>query len=459
MIEGGKNLKTFYVVFEIGPTINNENYDLIEAGFAICMIVEENSQDAYTKAKFFVERDDWKIENLHIHPIDVTESNFLGNEDDLQQYRKAQKERMAIYYIVRARDEAGLEEPTRLTHKTSNRFNLNDWLNQQKKFSEKGRCLHYDNGKNCNEIISAHSIQKNQSLSAIEDNGHVYVVSRDIGDLKKNKEYITYKKHGINKVSTFLGFCKKHDNELFEPIDNSVLFPTNQQAFLYAYRSLCRELFVKQNAIDLIESESQNSQLNQAIKKLLESHKIGTEFGLNNLKAHKFEYDNSLKNMSYSDINYTLFISKQQPCVAFSGLFYPDFDFMGRQLQDLGNHATNLELITMCFAPMNNGKWGFLFAWHKSSSKVCDEFMGSLDTMICKNKKIGDLLFRLVISNCENIAISPKWWETLSTSSIEKISLKATSMADPFSIIQPDYLMTGLEGIAAWEFEDAVFKK
>jgi hypothetical protein len=416
------NLKTFFLVFEISPTTQNMHYGLIESGFALCMLVEESPQDAYRKAIFLVKKTDWEINKLEQKPVEITEDQCKSRIDNLQQYHKAQTDRVAIEYILGARIEARLKEPVPLRHNSSNQFDLNNWLKKGKKLSDKGRCLHFDQGKYCNEIISSHSIQKNQSLSAIADNGHVYEISRDIGNLKKNNGRISYKKSGINKVSTFLGFCKKHDNELFEPIDNSVLRPTDQQVFLYAYRSLCRELFVKQNAFDLIESQLKNIKINQAVRDFLESSKRGEEFGLNNLKAHKFSYDKSLSDQSYSDIKYTLFISKQKPSVVFSGLFYPDYDFMGRQLQNLADQSISLSLITICFAPMNNSEWGFIFAWHKSSSVICDSFMESLATMIFEDKKIGDLLFRLIMLSCENIAISPKWWETLSSSAKEQIS-------------------------------------
>jgi hypothetical protein len=71
------------------------------------------------------------------------------------------------------------------------------------------------------------------------------------------------------------------------------------------------------------------------------------------------QYDNSLRRELYADIKYVLFISQQRPNIAFSGLFYPDFDVIGNQLQDLGDHDQELQLITMCSSPMANNKWGF----------------------------------------------------------------------------------------------------
>ncbi|MFZ2406146.1 MAG: hypothetical protein WAW41_13490, partial [Methylobacter sp.] len=328
---------------------------------------------------------------------------------------------------------------------------------QQKELTKKenGRCLHYDSGNKCNSIIDAHSIQRNRSLSSIARNGEVYVVARNIGNLKKNGDNLTYKKARIKSFSTFAGFCQYHDNELFKSIDDFPLTPTEQQIFLYAYRSLCRELFVKENSLALIDSQIKCHN-NKADIGLLNTHKVARTFSFDNLKRHKSEYDKSLKSKSYSDIKYVVFISKQKPCIAFSGLFWPDFDFLGKQLQNLGDYKTKLELITMCSAPMDDNNWGFLFAWHKNSSNICNSFMESLATAIYNNCDIGDLLFRLVISNCENLAISPQWWEKLSEDHKEKISSRVTSMAHPDIEIKHNYLMNGLEGISQWQFGETI---
>ncbi len=446
--------KIFLLSFEIVPTADNQNKD-VDSGYATCFVCAEHLVDAYNKAKFFVEKADWKIikmnEDFPPYPIEVTEEELSGNKEILRLYRAAKEKGIEIQYIVVVKGATETQEPIMIPHQPSYQFDLNNWLNRQKRLSDKGRCLHYENGEGCNKISNAHSIQKSQALSAIAENGRVYM---PLGDINKG---IIYKKRGIEKqASTFYGFCKKHDNQLFEPIDNSPLIPTEQQVFLYAYRSLCRELFVKQNAKDSIDFDIETIQANKAIKELNEGYKIGTEFSLNQLKIHKQHYDNSLKNKRYSDIQYTIFISKQKPNIVFSGLLVPDFDFLGRTLQDLGNHASNLELITMCFAPMNNDEWGFLLAWHKTSSKVCKEFMGSLATRICQSSNVGDLLFRLIISNCENIAFAPTWWDGLTENARTQIKQRAESMVNLLILVQPNYLMTGLEGIVNWEFENVV---
>jgi hypothetical protein len=71
---------------------------------------------------------------------------------------------------------------------------------------------------------------------------------------------------------------------------------------------------------------------------------------------------------------------------------------------------------------------------------------------------ITDLLFRLIISNCENYAICPEWWENLSANNHEQITEKVASMVSSFSITGPTYLREGLDGISDWHFDSVVSK-
>lgn len=446
-------MKTYFLTFQVVPAKKNKHCNIIKGALASCWVLGNDPQSVLAKAEFFVSKYDWEVKGIENFPIETTQDYFLERDIGLQQYKKAQETGIAVFYSAWSKDGKTTFGP--LIQEPSYDFNLAKYLSKQKQFNNNGRCLHYDSGERCEEIINAHSIQKSRCLSAIADRGYVYKLSGDIGSLRKNKGQLTFEKRGIKKVSTFLGFCKKHDNALFEPIDNFSLIPTDLQIFLYAYRSLCRELFVKENSLRVIESQL-NEGLNQkAIKELLLNMRTGTAFGLENLIKHKTIYDNSLKEELYHKIKSVLFISKQKPFIAFSGLFYPDFDFMGRQLQDLGDHDSHLELITFCSAPMSAG-WGFLFSWHESSSNTCVDFMKSLATMVHANSKIDDLLFRMIISNCENCAISPQWWEKLSTNHKEQITARASNMANIFAMTKQTYLMEGLEGIAHWNFEEVI---
>lgn len=446
-------MKIFFMKFHVAPTTANKHCKNIECAYAECWVNANDLQSAFNKASFDVKKYDWEIKDIEVAPIETKQEDFYGKAIEIEQYKKAQEQGIAVFYTVWSRDRKTFYGP--LTLEPSHKFNLFSYLSEQKKLKNSGHCLHYDSGVRCNNIIDAHSIQKNGSLSAISENGKVYAISKNIGDIKKHSGKLVFIKVGIGKVSTFRGLCKEHDNELFEPIDKSPLLPTDQQICLYAYRSICRELFVKENAFALMDGQMNQLANHKALYELCSGVKRGTSFGLNNLIRHKKEYDLSLKDKSYADIKSVLFTSPQKLSVAFSGLFYPDKDFRGRKLQDLGDEASSLDLITFCSAPMNTG-WGFLFSWHKNSSSVCVELMRSLAIVVHDNGVLSDYLFRLVISNCENIAISPSWWESLPDKHRECVIARISNTADVLAVTQKGYLMEGLEGIAQWNFETVI---
>jgi hypothetical protein len=169
----------------------------------------------------------------------------------------------------------------------------------------------------------------------------------------------------------------------------------------------------------------------------------------------KQKYDESLMKKTFADIKSVLFFSKQEPSVVFSGVFYPEFDFMGRQLQDLGDLNSKLDMMAFCSVPMVNS-WAFLFAWHSDSSEACVDFMASLATVCHQDGRFGDHLFRLVVSNCENMAMRPRWLESLSEKQRNDLAQAITHQADISSPTSHDYLMHGLDGISNWQFDGVI---
>jgi hypothetical protein len=328
-------------------------------------------------------------------------------------------------------------------------------IDDVKQLQKRGRCLHFDAGKRCNQFIAAHSIQKQHLLNYISEDGHVYRLNADYSTLQKNEGNCQVTKIGVNKASTFMGFCKKHDNELFREIDRSPLLPNDEQVFLYAFRSICREVFVKENTVIAYKSWSQGPHLHSNMKEFLSLVHSGAEFGLRCLLKHKQIFDDSLKKRAFYNIRYVAFMSPQKPTIFFSGQLYPDFDFLGNHIQDLGDHNTFLELMTFFSAPTIDG-WTFVFAWHESSKHICDHYMRSLATFISEHKSLSDALFGYVFLCCENHAISPSWWEGLTDINRAKILEKLEFMVHPVAQMPHLYLREGLEGITDWNFTRVV---
>jgi hypothetical protein len=327
-----------------------------------------------------------------------------------------------------------------------------DFHRESKRTEARGRCLHFSDGVRCNEFISAHSIQKRGQLRLIAEDGHLYRLNADLSTLRATGGLPHPKRIGMNRASTFAGFCKHHDNSLFEPIDNHPLRPTREQVALYAYRSLCREYFVKENAVALMRRMEEHPGANERTRRLMKSSLTGNLRGFDGLRHHKSIYDEALRSGNFEDFDFTCFISRSRCSLQLSGLLYPDFDFLGRQLQHLGDWSSPLDLITFFTAPCAQG-WAFAFAWHRSSSQTCLPFMESLAHRVGTGEKLQDALLRFAFSACENHAFRISWWNDLPLAAKKAVIERMILMVDPNVPVPSNYLVAGCEGIADWEFE------
>ncbi|WP_348943925.1 hypothetical protein ABHF33_10515 [Chitinibacter sp. FCG-7] len=327
-----------------------------------------------------------------------------------------------------------------------------DYLLEFQKQMQRGRCLHHSHGERCDKIIKAHSIQKSGQLSLIAENGHVYRLNNELAVLRKNNGIPDLKKIGIKQASTFLGFCKLHDNQLFEPIDKYPLEPTKEQIALYAFRCLCREYFVKENAVTTISNMTSHTDLNRHQLSFLKHSHLGHSNALANLQRHKSLFDSVILNSDFEQFEFICFTSSSPCQLQFSGVLYPDYDFEGKILQDLGVLTERLDLITFFSAPMENG-WAFGFGWHVSSNKTCFPFIQSLANIVANGKKLEDALLRFVISCCENHAMRISWWDGLDADLKAQIIERMHIMTHPHIQVPVNYLMAGCEGVANWNFE------
>lgn len=330
---------------------------------------------------------------------------------------------------------------------------FSEYLAESKRQRDRGRCLHFSDGVRCNEIISAHSIQKRGQLGLIAENGHVYRFNADPSTLRQTDDGMPQPKMiGINKASAFLGFCKQHDNSLFELIDNEPLKPNKLQIALYAYRCLCREYFVKENAVNVFRKFLNHPELDLHERTFLESCFRGNTHGLNGLKHHKNQYENAIQNNLFDEFEFTYFTSKSRCSLQLSGLLYPDYDFLGQKLQDLGNWGSPLDLITFFTAPTDDG-WAFGFGWHRSSHATCAALVQSLASQVSFGSSLADAVVRLSLSCCENHAFRMSWWDGLPLNLKQCVIKQMHLMVNPATPVPSNYLTAGMEGLADWNFE------
>ena len=106
---------------------------------------------------------------------------------------------------------------------------------------EKHKCLI----PSCNKkAIKSHSVQKSKHLKNIAEQGKVHGKSINYIDVESFLNgKMQFEDIGINKASTFDGFCAFHDNELFKDIEKGDYSPDSLRHNCLLYlRSISHEI-------------------------------------------------------------------------------------------------------------------------------------------------------------------------------------------------------------------------
>ncbi len=269
----------------------------------------------------------------------------------------------------------------------------------------------------CSEkIIRAHTVSKSSSLKKIALDGHVYGTISSIHKIDEHAGKIPLELIGINKASTFTGFCSFHDKELFKVFEDSPFNPYDkEQITLLGYRSISLEFFKKNsqkhNTTLMKDLDFGQTQEEQILIQAYSSHfEGGVELSLRDVEHHKLLYERAISSRNYEEIqSYTIKFKNILP-IQCSGCYFPPIDFNGNKLQDYEDIDNILDNINFSILTENESSYA-VFSWHSSSNKSCLKFIESFDKL-SKDKKIN-MIFNYTFFTCENVYISPVWWDNL----------------------------------------------
>ena len=283
---------------------------------------------------------------------------------------------------------------------------------------QKGRCVHPEASPHtCSpKIISAHTIQRNGGLSNIAKNGHVYNLLKH-GNMFKESALDTNdtaNKVGIKDASTFRGFCSKHDNELFAPIEREPFCATPEQMALLGYRAVCYELLMKEYLLrvdDLLKEmdKGQPLPIQQFHQKALSIRDSGARKAIEELTLQKRQYEEMIFHKSFKDLAHYAVILTSIPEVMCSGIAQATHDFLGNRIAELGHLDESASWITLSLIATDDGG-AAVFTWpadHNRSQNV----MMTLDNLPEADQP--DAIVRFTFEFFENTYISPKWWDSL----------------------------------------------
>jgi hypothetical protein len=298
-------------------------------------------------------------------------------------------------------------------------------------------CMHpQHSSNNCSQrIVAAHSVSRSGNLNAIAENGHVMKFRASFQSmLKKHAPRVTAEPIGVNKASTFTGFCQTHDASTFVAIDQPIVSMTDEQIFLTAYRAICRELFTKTAAseekISKIFRQCDKGKLRAEQERVQNFHRmreIGLEAGCSDLRQAKARYDEVLLQKSYGKISYYLVaLDHTSPIVCTIG-FLPEIDFQGNCLQTLDDPTAHVDHITCSILTTVSGT-AIVFAWLHEKNGACSKLVNSIDRL--KPHQLPSAIVRLVFEHGENVFFSQSWWNGLDDGAKQTIERHANSLME-----------------------------
>ncbi len=284
------------------------------------------------------------------------------------------------------------------------------------------------------KIVRAHTVPKSSSLSKIARNGHVLAFVPTLENIAKNHGRLLPVSRGVNQASTFNGFCKKHDNDIFSPIENYDFIGTPEQCFLLAYRANAREIYTKKaqsKTQNLMKSADRGRNIEQqkSIQLTAFLHSLGTNAGVSDNDYHKKEFDKTLIAKDFSGVRSYILFFRDAPDVMCSASYFPDEDFDGDRLQDLSDFSKIANAIT--FSSFWSGHCGVVvFSWLENSDPVCKRFIETLDHK--SDKEIPNALIRFFFEVTENVQLCPEWWESLTQVTRDCLIDRMARSANPY---------------------------
>lgn len=272
------------------------------------------------------------------------------------------------------------------------------------------KCLHpAASPEACDEVISAHTVQRGRAMRAIMDTGqHV---------LTFHPDYRTHEgaasgpfRVGWKRASTIPAFCGRHDSSTFTALEATAFTGSLEQCFLLGYRAVCQEWYEKCGATagyevtrrDLDRGFSPEQQAHA--QDVLRVHNHAVHAGLADLD--KPMLDAALLTERW-DACSAVVVSLHGPvCITTAGSLTPDRDFYGARLVDLADGSKPADCLSVAVDVSTNGP-SVVFCWKRGADKSRD-FVESILSL--PERRLVATLPQLFLFYLSNTYFSPSWW-------------------------------------------------
>ena len=266
------------------------------------------------------------------------------------------------------------------------------------------------------EIIKAHTIRRSGDLKRIAHKGQVYnsFVHGRMFDKTRWTPEGSPSLVGTRKASRFAGFCAKHDNDLFAPLEKTPFTGSPLQIALLGYRAICHEIYLKESELANVElmrdlDKGLPPYRQYEIQMIIRYRSIGVTKGIQDLKMARKFYDEILLDSRLDSLDYFIVEFGKTPEILCNAIVQSTHDFRGNQIQNLGDFGTMSRWLAFTLLASPRGG-AAVFSWprgHRESEQV----ITTLNEL--SDKELPHAIVRFTFEFFENTYFSPDWWGTL----------------------------------------------
>lgn len=348
------------------------------------------------------------------------------SRDELRQLKETVDENLEVdakgnlIYSPYAKCFCGSGKKYKFCHKLKS-YNKNEIFKLTTLDNQHSECLIAEELKSeCDsKPIKSHSVSKSGMLKKIAEENKVYTtIEKNIFVIEKEQGGFPQKKISIQRASTFKGFCRKHDSELFAPFEDILYKYSPEQNFLLFYRAICLELYKTRNVLDMKSKVLNNCSFSDDLITNIEKVKSlvvdisYTKIGCHEIEAVKNKLDGQLVSRDFSHIK-TYFIKiKEIPEIMFAGSLTVEFDFDGNRLLHLNQEEPIENYLNVNSIIDFEGNGVFVFNWLNNDDKYPEKFIESLNNL--NSDELPNRLVRFLFEYNENCYCKISWWDNLS---------------------------------------------
>lgn len=219
----------------------------------------------------------------------------------------------------------------------------------------------------------------------------------------------------IGKVTRFLGFCRRHDKQLFAPIEDQEWRASREQCLLVTYRAVCAEIWKMQWKVrhllptmrELDRGRGPEEQ--KAINEHCDLDESGSRAALAMYETEKEACEDLIQRGDFGGIEaYTVELLTRPPVASHRAL-------LTRLDTDHATRTVEVGLGSFSLLPLPDGG-RFVVAWRGNEEPLIARTLAGVN-----DDDLPGCLLEFVLTFSEDTFLSPAWYDGLATSEQEAV--------------------------------------